>query len=129
MRRRQRLALKVPCDPSPAPGHVREREVGGVPGVRKRQDMGRSGQWLRRLQEGVNRDAAEIDSELRPGRNAMYIPVERGWLEGVDLLPAPRHRLSHQTLDLEGPRCQIQLRCYLSREDRPVLSHVVLSWR
>ena len=91
--------------------------------------MGGGRQRLGRLQQGVDRNAAEVHPEFGPGRHAVDVPVERGRLEGLDLVPAPHSRLGYQALDLERPGRHVKFRCYLGREDGPAGAHVVLPGR
>jgi hypothetical protein len=123
----ERLALVVPDDERAATGDVGERQVRGVAGVRRREHVGRARKHPRDLEQRVDRDTRERDTELRPGGHTVDVAGEGRGLERMDLVPAPRRGTLDETLDRERPGRGVEARRDLSGQHRPVLPRVVLT--
>src|SRR3954453_21440768 len=70
---RQRLAVELPHHPRLAAGHVLERQVGRVPGLRGGHGEVRVGGRPGGLEERVDADPGELRVELRPGGDAVDV--------------------------------------------------------
>ncbi len=123
----QGLSVDVPDDPGPAPVTSAQGQVGGVPGVRESENVGGPGRRRGRRQQVVDRHPLEADAELGPRGHAVNIALVLRRRDGVDLVPRPRCRLRHQSLDPERPGGGVQPRGRLRGQYGPAATDVVLS--
>ena len=119
----------VPHHPRLAAGHVGQREVGRVAGVRRGQHIAGRRHRPGRRQQRVDGHTVERDAELRPGRDAVDVARVVRARQRLDLVPGPFDRLLDQPLDVEGPGGGGQARGGFGGEHGPVRAHVVLAGR
>ena len=126
----ERLAVDIPDDPRLAAGHIGEREVGRVTGVRVGKHVGRGRQRARATARSVS---TETPANVMPSFDHVVTqwmsPVVGRRRKGVDLLPRPRRRALDEPVDGERPAVGRQVRRRLGGEDGPVASGVVLAGR
>src|SRR6185437_4254244 len=123
---RQRLAVVAERQPRLAAGHVRDRQVGGVPAVAEGQHVLRVGAYL--FEQGLDRHCLPAGVQLGPAGDTVDVSGHLLDRQLLQLGPGPRLLLFAAAPDRERPVLFFRVRRRTSRQYGEVLGHV-LTWR